>query len=236
MNFLKKMWAGVKSGFNWIKKHKVVSFLVGGTLIGTGIGMALGFGLLPSLLGGAAATLGLFAVGGAVFGAGVLVGGLVLLAAMGIGHLFGIGKKKDKEANPPAVAPADPTQVNGVDCPAPEDGIAPTPITDASQADGTLTDGPGALGETDPLAPVAVNDLDLATTGQRGQLNGAAPGSQSTGFSSVMTGEAPIEPLPDSLPDMAPTAIAPVTGQTADRQLPPEARTLNMPLGEPVLK
>lgn len=230
MNFLKKMWAGVKSGFNWIKKHKVVSFLVGGTLLGTGIGMALGFGLLPSLLGGAAATLGLFAVGGAVFGAGVLVGGLVLLAAMGIGHLFGIGKKKDKEANPPAVAPADPTQINGLeDCPVPEDGIAPTPITDASQIDGTLTDGPGALGETDPLAPVAVNDIDLAATGQRGQLNGAA----SNGFSAVMDDAGT---LPTSLPDVAPTAITPVTGQTADRQLPPEARTLNMPLGEPSLK
>ena len=226
MNFLKKMWAGVKSGFNWIKKHKVISFLVGGTLIGTGLGMAMGFGLLPSLLGGAAATLGLFAVGGAVFGAGVLVGGLVLLAAMGIGNLLGIGKKdKDKETPPPAVAPADPTPIgqlgesDGLTGGLQGDAIAPTPITDAAP-----------LGETG-LDPVAVNDLDVSS-GQRGQLGSDAEG---TGFAAVMGDEAPIQPLQAS--DVAPITPTPITpANSDDGQLPPEARVLNMPLGEPVLK
>jgi hypothetical protein len=225
MKLLKKAWAGVKSGFNWIKKHKVVSFLVGGTIIGTGLGMAMGFGLLPSLAGAAAATLGLFAVGGAVFGAGVLVGGLVLLAAMGIGNLLGIGKKKDQEAPPPAVAPADPSPI-AEDCP-PGTGLQPTPIGD----------GP-SLGETGPLA---VNDLDLAPTRQRSQANGATgqrgrlgadqTGPAGLGFASAMDEAPAIQPTPITDAAISPTEITDTPALPMEAPLP----EVNMPLGlEPV--
>jgi len=238
MSFLKKIWGGIKSGFNWIKEHKTISFLVGGTVIGTALGMTLGFGFLPSLGVAAAATAGLFAAGGLVFGAGVLVGGLVLLAGMGIANLFGLGKKDEPQDPPAAVATEDPAPVEDVELVEDGPGVAPAQgIADAIGGDGAAVEVDAGAGQ----GPTAVDDVDVTLPGADavGQAGQAAEGPSMGGLSQALGDDAePVEVAPMLPVESGASAPVQTTGPQVDAMpatLPSSAEPkVDLELGQPV--
>lgn len=222
MKFLKGLWNGVKKGFNFVKKHKVLSFLLGGLVLGTVVGMAvLGAPFLPALIGAAAVTGGALLIGGAIYGTGVIVGGLVITAAMGIGGMLGLGKdKKDPEQPTPIVDTAEPG------------ANQPTPIT-------VLPDGPNGHGLIQPLsgdkpAPVLVSDAGARNGAHRARLGQAETGQvpAAVGLTSVLADDVPVTPTPVVDADDEGHEDAAVSAE-----LPPEAKQLptpvvDLPLGE----
>jgi len=229
MKFLGKMWNGVKSGFNWVKKHKVLTFMLGMGVVGaTAAVMMGGAGLGGALAVGAGAA----GVGALAFGGPFLIGGLAILAVMGIAGLFGAGgKKKEPEPRPPAVSPADPSAVTPItgldDCP-PSTGF----IRGLDDRDPAATRGQRGTGQrgTTGDARGTVHDLDL-TAAQRAPLQRRGP--PSLGLNSVLAEENGITPTliedaPIPAAEVSPTVITDSPG------LAPVGPTVDLPLGEPV--
>lgn len=226
MKFLGRMKDGIKAGFNWVKKHKVLTFLLGMGAVGVTAGVMGGMGF------GGAALMGLGAagVGALAFGAPFLLGGLAILAVMGIAGLFGAGgKKKEPEPRPPAVSPADPSPIAPIggldDCP-PNTGLISTLPGD------TTRDGTDAARRDRANAARTrgqVHDLDL-TASQRAPL-ARRQGPGNLGLSSVLAEDEAIAP---TLIEDAPDAGITPTEITDSPALAPVGPSVNLPLGEPV--
>lgn len=228
MKFLGKMWNGVKAGFNWVKKHKVLTFLLGMGAVGATAAVMMGGAGLGGALAVGAGAAGL---GALAFGGPFLIGGLAILAVMGIAGLFGAGgKKKEPEPRPPAVSPADPSAVTPIqgldDCP-PNTGLISTLPGDTTRG-GTAADAARRDRANAARTRGQVHDLDL-TASQRAPLRRQGPAN--LGLSSVLAeDEEAIAPTPI---EDAPEAITP-TVITDSPALAPVAPSVNLPLGEPV--
>lgn len=233
MKFLKGLWGGIKKGFNFVKKHKVLSFLLGGVVLGTVVGMAvLGAPFLPALIGAAAVTGGALVIGGAVFGTGVLVGGLVLTAAMGIGGALGIGKDKKKEPEP--------TPVVGVhqasECPhsTPAAVLPGNGAHGAQHGDGLIR----PLTDDGAPAPVVLADPSRRHQTETAGADTAAVQPPALGLTSVLAEDVPVAPTPitELEHQVAPTPITELDAEVpaAITELPPPAKqlkTVDLPLG-----